>query len=100
MEKRTPHRKLTIVKDLVRAGKVRATATAYGTASEIGITTLDGMCNVVLSLTTKSFYKSMTTHGDHRIWQDVYKFQDPRGVDIYLKLTVDAGVLIVSFKEL
>ena len=100
MEKRTPHCKLTVVKDLVKAGKVRTTATAINGASELGINTLDEMCGVVLSLTTKSFYKSMTTHVDHRIWQDVYRFEDPRGFDIYLKLTVIDDVLIVSFKEL
>jgi motility quorum-sensing regulator/GCU-specific mRNA interferase toxin len=38
-------------------------------------------------------------HADHRVWQDVYhaKASDQ---DIYLKLTVVDGVLIVSFKEL
>jgi motility quorum-sensing regulator/GCU-specific mRNA interferase toxin len=100
MEKRTPYRKLTVVKGLVKAGKVRATATAINGASELGINSVDEMCGVVLSLTTKNFFKSMTTHGDHRIWQDVYRFEDPRGFDIYLKLTVIDDVLIVSFKEL
>ncbi|SFQ11352.1 Motility quorum-sensing regulator, toxin of MqsA [Ralstonia sp. NFACC01] len=49
--------------------------------------------------TPRCFYKSMTTHADHRVWQDVYhaKASDQ---DIYLKLTVVDGVLIVSFKEL
>jgi motility quorum-sensing regulator/GCU-specific mRNA interferase toxin len=42
----------------------------------------------------------MTTHADHRIWQDVYKVLNPSGSDIYLKLTVVDDVLIVSFEEL
>jgi motility quorum-sensing regulator/GCU-specific mRNA interferase toxin len=71
MEKRTPHRKLSLVKELVKANKVRATASAFNGASELGIYTLAGMCDVVLSLTTANFDKSMTTHADHRIWQDV-----------------------------
>jgi motility quorum-sensing regulator/GCU-specific mRNA interferase toxin len=54
---------------------------------------------VVLALTPADFYKSMTTHGDHRIWQDVYHART-RGVPVYLKLTVIDVVLIVSFKEL
>ena len=54
---------------------------------------------VVTALTPRDFYKSMTTHADHRIWQDVYRPKTPAG-DVYLKLTVIDDVLIVSFKEL
>jgi motility quorum-sensing regulator/GCU-specific mRNA interferase toxin len=100
MEKRTPHRKLSLVKELVKANKVRATASAFNGASELGIYTLSGMCDVVLSLTMTNFDKSMTTHADHRIWQDVYKVVNQNGSDIYLKLTIIEDVLIVSFKEL
>ena len=53
-----------------------------------------------MSLTPGQFYKSMTTHADHRIWQDVYRTQTTRGDEVYLKLTVVDDVLIVSFKEL
>jgi motility quorum-sensing regulator/GCU-specific mRNA interferase toxin len=58
-----------------------------------------GIVAVVLALTPKDFYKSMTTHADHRVWQDVYRPTTPAG-PIYLKLTVIEDVLIVSFKEL
>ena len=54
---------------------------------------------VVAALTPRDFYKSMTTHADHRIWQDVYRPKTTAG-DVYLKLTVIDDVLIVSFKEL
>ena len=40
----------------------------------------------------------MTTHADHRIWQDVYCAATPVG-DVYVKLTVIEDVLVVSFKE-
>src|ERR1035437_3242589 len=43
--------------------------------------------------------KSMTTHADHRVWQDVYRPKTPAG-EVYVKLTVIDDVLIVSFKEL
>ena len=79
---------------------MRATASAFNGASELGIYTLSGMCDVVLSLTMANFDKSMTTYADHRIWQDVYKVVNPSGSDIYLKLTIIEDVLIVSFKEL
>ena len=53
-----------------------------------------------LSLTSENFYKSMTTHADHRIRQDVYRGKTPSGQEVYLKLTVIDDVLILSFKEL
>jgi len=55
---------------------------------------------VVMTLTTADFYKSMTTHADHRIWQDVYRTRTSDGVEVYLKLIVIDDLLIVSFKEL
>jgi len=57
------------------------------------------MLAVVLALTPADFYKSMTTHANHAVWQDVYRPSTPAG-DVYLKLTVIDDVLIVSFKEL
>jgi motility quorum-sensing regulator / GCU-specific mRNA interferase toxin len=66
----------------------------------LGIDDLAGMCAVIASLTNANFYKSMTTHADHRIWQDVYHAETSGGDQIYLKLTVIDDVLIVSFKEL
>jgi motility quorum-sensing regulator/GCU-specific mRNA interferase toxin len=98
MEKRTPHCDLSRVKALIDAGKVRATHTARTTASLLGFD-FKGMVAVVASLTMKDFYKSMTTHADHRIWQDVYRPQTSLGA-VYVKLTVIDDVLIVSFKEL
>lgn len=99
MEKSTPHCKLSVVKALVEAGEVRATGTAYVGARELGIDDLAGMCAVVMALTSADYYKSMTTHADHRIWQDVYRTTTSTGFAVYLKLTVVDDVLIVSFKE-
>ena len=100
MEKGTPHSKLPMVKALIEAGQVRATATAFNGARGLGINDLAGMCAVVMALTPADFYKSMTTHADHRIWQDVYRTRIAGNVEAYLKLTVIDDVLIVSFKEL
>jgi len=98
MEKLTPHCKLSVVKALVGAGKVRVTRSARlgATALRLG---LSGMLDVVMALTPADFYKSMTTHTDHAAWQDVYRPSTQAG-DVYLKLTVIDDVLIVSFKEL
>jgi len=98
MEKKTPHCKLSRVKELIEEGKVRPTHTARTTAALLGFD-FKGMVAVVASLTMKDFYKSMTTYADHTIWQDVYRPKTSAG-DVYLKLTVLDDVLIVSFKEL
>lgn len=98
MEKSTPHSKLSIVKALLAAGKVRATHSARLGATALGLELCD-MLAVVMALTPADFYKSMTTHADHTVWQDVYRPSTPVG-DVYLKLTVMDDVLIVSFKEL
>jgi len=97
MEKRTPHCALNIVKEMISQGKVRMTHTAWLGASQMGFSRPE-MINVVMNLTTANFYKSMTTHADHTIWQDVYHAPTELGL-VYLKLTVIQDVLIVSFKE-
>jgi motility quorum-sensing regulator / GCU-specific mRNA interferase toxin len=99
MEKSTPHCKLTLVKELIAEGKYRATRSAREGATALGLTD-DEMLGVINALTTKDFFKSMTTHQDHKVWQDVYKPTTPDGLAVYVKLTVVEDVLIVSFKEL
>lgn len=98
MEKSTPHCKLAVVKTLLADGKVRSTFSALAGGAALGFDFV-GIVGVVASLTPKDFYKSMTTHADHRVWQDVYRPSTPAG-EVYLKLTVIDDVLIVSFKEL
>ena len=98
MEKRTPHCKLAVVRSLVAAGKVRTTVSALAGGAALGFG-FEEIIGVVAALTPRDFYKSMTTHADHRVWQDVYRPKTPAG-GVYLKLTVIDDVLIVSFKEL
>jgi motility quorum-sensing regulator/GCU-specific mRNA interferase toxin len=98
MEKSTPHCKLLRVKALIESGKVRATSSALVGAAGLGMGYED-IIKVVMALTPSDFYKSMTSHADHRVWQDVYRPSMPAG-EVYLKLTVMEDVLIVSFKEL
>jgi motility quorum-sensing regulator/GCU-specific mRNA interferase toxin len=87
MEKRTPHCKLSVVRALIEAGKVRTTHSARIGADALGFS-FSGMLDVVMALEPADFYKSMTTYAE-----------TPAG-DVYLKLTVMDDVLIVSFKEL
>lgn len=98
MEKSKPSCSLSVVKALILAGKVRATMSALAGGTAMGFD-FDGIASVIKALTPKDFYKSMTTHADHRVWQDVYRPATPAG-EVYLKLTVIDDVLIVSFKEL
>jgi len=56
---------------LVEGGNVRATASAFSGARELGFNDLSGLCDIVMALTSGQSYKSMTTHADYRIWRDV-----------------------------
>jgi motility quorum-sensing regulator / GCU-specific mRNA interferase toxin len=98
VEKKTPHCSLAMVKSLIAAGKVRATASALAGAASLDLG-FPEIVAVLDALTSRDFYKSMTTHADHTIWQDVYRPSTGVG-KVYLKLTVIDDVLVVSFKEL
>ncbi|MCI8212369.1 hypothetical protein AUC61_22815 [Pseudomonas sp. S25] len=98
MEKRTPHCKLSVVKGLIDAGKVRSTTAALAGGAALGFD-FKGVVGVVMDLVPADFYKSMTTYSDTKVWQDVYRRTTFAG-EVYLKLTVIDDVLIVSFKEL
>ncbi len=98
MEKRTPHYPLPDVQTLIQDGKVRSTVSALAGGAALGFD-FDGILEVIKALTPGDFYKSMTTHSDHRVWQDVYRPTTSAG-EVYVKLTVMDDVLIVSFKEL
>ena len=78
MEKQTPHCKLSVVKAMIESGIVRSTKSALigGEAMGFGF---DDIIDVVMALTPIDFYKRMTTHIDHRVWQDVYRPTISRG---------------------
>ena len=98
MEKRAPHCKLSAIKTMVEEGRVRFTGSALRGAANLGLNPHE-VTEVVLSLSSRDFYKSMTTYADHKVWQDVYRPTTSAG-KVYLKLTVTDDVLVVSFKEL
>src|SRR5688500_3636900 len=100
MDKWTPHYKLTDIQEAVaERGEDAFTATALQNGRAMGLELTD-MLAVIASLTRKQFYKSMTTHRDHRTWQDVYHAPTPCG-EAYVKCTLRAeGAVVVSFKRL
>ena len=98
MEKWTPHCPLAAVKSLVIAGRIRVTSSALAGATSLDLG-FSEIVAVVGALTARDFHKSMTTHADHTIWQDVYRPRTSVG-QLYVKLTVLDDVLVVSFKDL
>ena len=72
MEKGVPHCKLSLVVALIEAGRVRSTMSALAGGAALGFD-FEGIIGVVKALASTDFYKSMTTHADHHVWQDVYR---------------------------
>lgn len=54
---------------------------------------------VVASLSANKLFKSMTTHTDSTMWQDVYYALCPNGKTAYIKLTMQRGAVVIQFKE-
>lgn len=98
MGKGTPHCKLSLIKMMIEAGRVRSTASELAGGAALGLG-FDDIVAILMALAPTDFYKSMTTLADHAVWQDVYRPTTSAG-EVYLKLTVNDDVLIVSFKEL
>ena len=102
MEKIKPHYLLSAVQDEVaRRGGAAFTMTALRNGLALGLTVAQ-MIDVVRGLTRGDFYKSMTTHADHRVWQDVYHAATPAGKAAYIKVTGQGEGMppVIQFKEL
>jgi motility quorum-sensing regulator/GCU-specific mRNA interferase toxin len=100
MEKRKAHYDLAAVIVIVRERRAAAfTRTAIDGGRYMGLT-ISEMIETVCSLTPSSLYKSMTTHADSAVWQDVYHAQTLAG-KAYIKLTLRGdGAPVIQFKEL
>lgn len=99
MEKRKPHYDLEVIKAaVVRDGVASFTATARSGFKAMGLTERQALVAVSM-LSAPMFYKSMTTHADHAVWQDVYHAHCPNGKTAYVKLTLQSGRLVIQFKE-
>jgi motility quorum-sensing regulator/GCU-specific mRNA interferase toxin len=102
MEKRKPTYDLNRLKSaFAQVGNLGSatTAMAFRDAQELGFSRTD-MIEIIQSLRSSDFYKSMTAYRHPRLWQDVYRarFRDKA---LYIKFTVtpDGGYLLLSFKE-
>lgn len=99
MEKSRAHYNLATIKALVaRDGLKVFTATARSGFMGMGLSAAEALA-VVASLSRSMLFKSMTTHADHRVWQDVYHALCPNGKTAYIKLTMQDGAVVIQFKE-
>ena len=100
MVKYQPHYSLRPLQQrVVRLGATAFTLTAVQGGAAMGLTVAD-MLAVIQQLSRQDFYKSMTTHADHRVWQDVYHAEvlSVRKT-AYIKMTMRDGAPVVQFKE-
>ena len=99
MEKRTPHYLLlAIQKQMSSVAAMNLTLSAQLDIRAAGMASVEAL-DVVQGLSRSDFYKSMTTHTNHRVWQDVYHAAW-RGKSLYVKFQQAEEYFVVSFKEL
>ncbi len=99
MEKRKAHYDLATIKAVVLDRGLDAfTRTAVQGIDAMGLSEAEGLA-VALGLQGSMLFKSMTTHADHTVWQDVYHAPCPNGKTAYIKLTLRAGAVVIQFKE-
>ncbi|NTW82692.1 MAG: type II toxin-antitoxin system MqsR family toxin [Chlorobiaceae bacterium] len=100
MEKWTPHFDLHLIQEIVSDSRSRPfTKTALAGGLALGLTETE-MREIVMSLTSKRFYKSMTSYTDHQLWQDVYHGETNDGIQVYIKISSysDGRPPIIQFK--
>lgn len=99
MEKRKPTYDLDSFKsEFGTVARLRMTGSARNAAFALGFS-LQDVVDVIQRMTRQQFFKSMTSLGDPRVWQDVYHVPC-EGLVLYVKLTVDDdGKLVIGFKE-
>jgi motility quorum-sensing regulator/GCU-specific mRNA interferase toxin len=78
--------------------EMNLTVSAKAGIRQAGMAAADALA-VVRGLTQADFYKSMTTHHDHTIWQDVYH-AEWNGKALYVKFQRVGAYFVISFKEL
>lgn len=100
MEKRRPTYDIEAIKSSIGSAEtVSMTSSARRHAARLGFKR-DEVATIIQGITRVMFYKSMTTYGDHRVWQDVYHV--PAGdMVLYVKFQADviAEFTVMSFKE-
>lgn len=102
-EKKRPTYSLEAFQAASEQGELLITSTAIKTAAELGFGRSD-INEVIQTMESQYFYKSMTAHGNHQLWQDVYHVPfetDTQSGKLYVKFTseVVTQFKLLSFKE-
>lgn len=99
MEKKKKHYPLERVKQLIAQGDWRVTSMALANAwADFNFLQVD-IHDAVMRLDALDFYKSMTSHDDYSLWQDVYR---PllNGIMAYVKISIQNDhTVVVQFKR-
>ncbi|SDH47411.1 type II toxin-antitoxin system MqsR family toxin [Roseospirillum parvum] len=100
MEKRKPTYDLAAIQAAIgSADSLAITGSAYADALALGFGRA-AIVDVIRGITRPMFRKSMTTHADHRLWQDVYHVPVD---DLLLYVKFQADVVtefrVMAFKE-
>lgn len=100
MEKKRPTYDLDSVKNAFSdTAKLSITRTALKSARGMGFS-LEEIVDVIQAIKRADFIKSMTSHADHKVWQDVYNVPWD-GMLLYVKFTAGrvTDFHLLSFKE-
>ena len=100
MEKKRPTYDLAAVQAVFSSpGALAITVSAFRDATAAGFDR-SGIVEVIQSMRRTMFVKSMTTHTDHRLWQDVYHVPSC-GLVLYVKFQADVVTefRVMAFKE-
>lgn len=93
------HYSLQRIKHLINAGNYRITASARKSAFEDFNMLEDEIIDLILTLEVSNLYKTMPSHHDPDLWQDVYHRRiNDKIAYIKLQIKLDNSI-IISFKE-
>ncbi len=97
-EKNRPHYSLRDIKaQMTTVEALNLTGSALDGITDAGMD-VDDALEVIQSLKTTMFYKSMTTYANHSVWQDVYR-PSWNGLPLYVKIQRSDEYFVISFKE-
>jgi hypothetical protein len=100
LEKTVPHYSLTKLKRLIEEGRYKFTFSSKKTLIEDFSITTEEALETILKLTGKDLYKSMQSHENVSLWQDVYhKNIGKKTAYIKLQINMTDNAIIISFKK-
>jgi motility quorum-sensing regulator / GCU-specific mRNA interferase toxin len=100
MEKRGPHYDLgAILAAFANPATLNRSFVSKQGATALGMDDA-AVVAIIQTLKIADFEKSMTSHTDHKVWQDVYR-PKTGGRELYVKFTLDSrhALFLISFKE-